>query len=145
MKVIYDLKMNLLQYSETLELFSITEPNRIKHEFAESELFQYFDVFMSSVRSIFIGFECFYMVYLMHLNDFYEFDSIEPNSKKHQSIEIIRFGSIELIRLNSVRYSRKVLEFHCKLYLQLFTYKIKIINKNTIRRLRNEAYKFQFF
>ena len=48
---------NLMQrYSETLELSSLTEPNRIKHEFAGSELFQYFD---------------------------------------------------------SVRYSRKVLEFHC--------------------------------
>ena len=31
--------------SETLELFSLTESNRIKHGFAESELFQYFDVF----------------------------------------------------------------------------------------------------
>ncbi len=27
-------------YSESLELPSLTEPNRIKHEFAESELFQ---------------------------------------------------------------------------------------------------------
>ncbi len=26
------------------------EPNRIKHGFAESEIFQYFDIFMSSVR-----------------------------------------------------------------------------------------------
>jgi len=32
-------------YSETLELFSPTEPNRIKHGFAGSELFQYFYVF----------------------------------------------------------------------------------------------------
>ena len=38
-------------YSETLELFSPTEPNRIKHVFAGSELFQYFDVFSSPVRS----------------------------------------------------------------------------------------------
>ena len=37
--------------SETLELSSLTEPNRIKHEFAGSEVFQYFDVFSSSVRS----------------------------------------------------------------------------------------------
>jgi len=44
-------------------------------------------------------------MYLMHLNNFYEFRSIEPNSKKHRNIEKIRFGSI--------RYSRKVLEFHC--------------------------------
>jgi hypothetical protein len=40
------------------------------------------------------------MMYLMHLNDFYEFGSIEPNSKKHRNIEKIRFGSIELIRKN---------------------------------------------
>jgi hypothetical protein len=26
-------------------------------------------------------------MYLMHLNDFYEFGSIEPNSKKHRNIE----------------------------------------------------------
>jgi len=52
-----------IYYSET------NEPNRIKHGFAESELFQYFDIFMSS---------------------------IEPNSKKHRNIEKIRFGSIFL-------------------------------------------------
>jgi hypothetical protein len=76
----------------------------------------------------------------MHLNDFYEFGSIEPNSKKHRNIEKIRFGSIELIRTNSiefdsvrfgsvrfgsvrfdsVRYSRKVLGFHCTLILSNF-------------------------
>jgi hypothetical protein len=27
------------------------------------------------------------------LDDYYEFDSIEPNSKKHRNIEKIRFGS----------------------------------------------------
>jgi hypothetical protein len=32
------------------------------------------------------------MMYLMHLNYFYEFGSIEPNSKKHRNIEKIRFG-----------------------------------------------------
>jgi hypothetical protein len=42
------------------------------------------------------------MMYLMHLNDFYEFDSIEPNSKKHRNIEKIRFGSIEIIRFGSI-------------------------------------------
>jgi len=40
----------------------------------------------------------------MHLIDFYEFGSIEPNSKKHRNIEKIRFDSIELIRLNSIRF-----------------------------------------
>ncbi len=40
----------------------------------------------------------------MHLNDFYEFGSIKLNSKKHRNIEKIRFGSIELIRLNSIRF-----------------------------------------
>ena len=44
------------------------------------------------------------MMYLMHLNDFYEFGSIEPNSKKHRNIEKIRFGSIELIRTNSIEF-----------------------------------------
>ena len=34
-------------YTETLEL---SEPNRIKNEFAGLDLFQYFDVFSSSVR-----------------------------------------------------------------------------------------------
>ncbi len=34
-------------------------------------------------------------------------------SKKHRNIEKIRIGSIELIRFGSVRYSKKVLEFHC--------------------------------
>jgi hypothetical protein len=44
------------------------------------------------------------MMYLMHFNDFYEFGSIEPNSKKHRNIEKIRFGSIELIRTNSIEF-----------------------------------------
>jgi hypothetical protein len=44
------------------------------------------------------------MVYLMHLNDFYVFGSIEPNSKKYRNIEKIRFDSIELIRTNSVEF-----------------------------------------
>jgi len=48
----------LFIYSEILELSSLTEPIQIKHEFAGSELFQYFDYF-------------------------YEFGSIELNSKKH--------------------------------------------------------------
>ncbi len=41
----------LVLYSETLEIFLLTEPNRIKHDFAGSGLFQYFDVFSSSVQS----------------------------------------------------------------------------------------------
>ena len=43
-------------------------------------------------------------MYLMHLNDFYELGSIEPNSKEHQNIEKIRFGSIEPILLNSIGF-----------------------------------------
>jgi len=59
---IFDLKFYLIVYTvKPLEFFLLTEPNRIKHGFAESELFQYFDVF--SV--------------LMHLNDFYGIGSIE--------------------------------------------------------------------
>jgi len=79
-------------------------------------------------------FRCFFE---MHLNDFYEFGSIKPNSKKHRNIEKIRFGSIELIRTNSIefssirfgsiqfdsfRYSRKVLEFYCSSLLLLSIY-----------------------
>jgi hypothetical protein len=33
-----------------------------------------------------------------------EVGPIEPTSKKHRNIEKVRFGSIELIRLNSVRF-----------------------------------------
>ncbi len=84
-------------YSETLELswnnrISSIEPNRI---------FSIFRCFFEFDRTelCFIAFEWFYMMYLMHLNYFYEFGSIEPNSKKHRNIEKIRFGSIELIRL----------------------------------------------
>jgi hypothetical protein len=58
------------KYSETLEFSSLLEPNPIKHEFAESELFQFIDVFFE-FNSV-----------LLHLNDFYEFSSIVPNSKK---------------------------------------------------------------
>jgi hypothetical protein len=58
----------------------------------------------------------------MHLNDFTwciwciwmilcDFGSIEPNSKKHRNIEKIRF--------DSVRYSRKVLEFLCTMKLNI--------------------------
>ena len=76
----------------------------------------------------------------MHLNDFYEFGSIESNSKKHRNIEKIRFDSVRFgsirfdsvrfgsvrfgsvrfdsvrfdsIRFDSCRQARKVLEFHC--------------------------------
>jgi len=71
-------------YSETLELFSATESNRIKDGFAGSELFKYW---FDRTELCFIAFEWFYMMYLMHLNDLYEFGSIEPNSKKHTNIE----------------------------------------------------------
>jgi len=33
------------------------------------------------------------MIHLMHLNDLYEFDSIESNPKKHQKIAKIRVRS----------------------------------------------------
>jgi len=54
----------------------------------------------------FNAFEWFYMMYLMHLNDFYA-GSIEPNSKKHRNIE-------------KIRYTRKVLEFHCTTMVKEF-------------------------
>ncbi len=59
--------------------------NQIKHEVAESELFQYFDVY----SNCFIAFEWFNMMYLTDLtdlNDFHESGIIE--------IEVFRFGPI---------------------------------------------------
>ena len=50
----------LVLYSETLEIFLLTEPNRIKHDFAGSGLFQYFDFFSSSIEPNSV---------LLHLND----------------------------------------------------------------------------
>jgi hypothetical protein len=78
------------------------------------------------------------MVYLMHLNQL-------------RNIEKIRFGSIELIRTNSVefdsvRYSRKVLEFHC-MYINKSTYKVLKwvkLNKCLIINLKNIIKKFKF-
>ena len=43
------------EYSETLELSSLTEPNRIKHEFAGSELF--FRVRFDRTELCFIAFD----------------------------------------------------------------------------------------
>ncbi len=104
-KLFFEIENDLVSYgslfiwSETPDTFSFLQPpsptnriNRIKLEFAESEIFQYFDVFLSSVRS--------------------------SRVKKHRNIEKFRFGSIELIRLNSsrldsFRLSSKVVEFHC--------------------------------
>jgi hypothetical protein len=56
--------------------------NQIKHELAESELFQYFDVY----SNCFIAFEWFNMMYLTDLNDFHESGII--------AIEVFRLGSI---------------------------------------------------
>jgi hypothetical protein len=67
----------------------------------------------------------------MHLNDFYEFGSIEPNSKKHRNIEKFRFGWFDRTNSNefdSVRYSRKVLEFHRKLLKTFLLYIFKQFN-----------------
>lgn len=36
-------------------------------------------------------------IYLIHLNDFYKFGSIEPNSNKHQNIEKIRTNSSNIL------------------------------------------------
>ena len=67
----------------------------------------------------FIAFEWLCMVYLMHFNVFYEFGSIESNSK---NIEILKkFDSVgsnkfKLIRLNSIRFDRteliKIIQMH---------------------------------
>ncbi len=63
------------EYSETLELFSPTEQDlSISRTFSNISMF-----FRVRTELYFIAFEWFYMMYLMHLNDFYEFGSIEPN------------------------------------------------------------------
>jgi hypothetical protein len=74
------------EYSETLELFSLTELN------------------MGSIEQNSV---------LMHLNDFYEFVSIEPNSKKHRNIERIRSGSIsqESSRVSLYKTCNSILRF----------------------------------
>jgi hypothetical protein len=106
-----------LCYSETLELFSLTEPNRIKHGFAGSELFQYFDVFSSSVRSNRTLFYCIWMI-LHDVFDAFEWflwvrTELEKTSKYWKNS--IRFDRTNLIEFDSVRYTRKVLEFHCNI------------------------------
>jgi hypothetical protein len=84
----------------------------------------------------FNAFEWFYMIYLVHLNDFYEFGSIEPNSKKNRNIEKIPFASIELIRLNSIRFDipGKFYSFTVPsiLFFEIFNmfYRIKLIKHN---------------
>jgi hypothetical protein len=57
---------------------------------------------------------------LLHLNDFYEFCLIELNSKKHRNIGKVR------IRFGSVRYSKKILEFHCTTLILLFMRKFRV-------------------
>ncbi len=87
----------LLQWNS--RTFSPTEPNRIELNMASLDpnffnISMFFRVRSDRTKLCFIAFEWFYMMYL---NDFYEF-----GSKKHRNIEKIRFGSIELIRLNSI-------------------------------------------
>jgi len=77
-------------YSETLELSSLTKPNRIKHEFAGSELFQYFDAFSSSVWSNRTLFYCIWIIFM---------SSIRSN-RTRKKIEILK--KFKLIRLNSI-------------------------------------------
>ena len=81
-----------------------------------------------TLHGVFDAFECF----------LHEFGSIESNSKKHRNIEKIRFGSIELIRNNSarfgsVRYFKKVLEFHC-IEKSIFNYQKKLL-KSVLSKL----------
>ena len=76
-----------------------TEPNRIKHEFAGSELFQYFDVFSSSVRSNWTLFYCIWII-LHDVFDTFEwflwvrFDRVELEITSKYWKSSIRFGSI---------------------------------------------------
>ena len=57
-----------------------------------------------TLHGVFDAFECF----------LHEFGSIESNSKKHRNIEKIRFGSIELIRTNSVEFDS--VRYYCIRY-----------------------------
>jgi len=81
-------------YSETLELFSLTEPNRIGWNPNIFNISMFIRVRFDRTELCIIAFEWFYMVYLMFLNDF----------RKHRNIEKIRFGSIEQIQTNSVEF-----------------------------------------
>jgi len=81
--------------------------NRIKHELAGPELFQYFDEFSSflgpnRVKNEFAEFQVF-----QYFDIFYEYDSIEPNSMK--TIQISQ-KIIEILKksANSVRFRRKI-------------------------------------
>ena len=101
--------MNTLQWNSRTFLAYRTEPNRTELNMASRDpnffnISMFFRVRFDRTELCFIAFEWFYMMYLMHLNDFYEFGSIEPNSKKHRNIEKIRFDSIEIIRLNLIRF-----------------------------------------
>ncbi len=98
----------LLQWNSRTILAYRTEPNWTELNMASLDpnffnISMFFRVRSDRTELCFIAFEWFYMMYLMHLNDFYEFGSIEPKSKKYRNSEKIRSGSIELIQLNSIR------------------------------------------
>jgi hypothetical protein len=112
---------NLLQWNSRTFLASRTEPNRTELNMASRDpnffnISMFFRVRFDRTKLCFIAFEWFYMMYLMHLNDFYEFDSIKPNSKKHRNIKKIRFGSIELIRFGSIFQE----SFRVSLYIYIY-------------------------
>ena len=74
-------------FSEALEFFSLLEPNRIKHELEEFELFR---CFLSSAQSN--------QTVLLHLNDFYDFKLVKTSkywkcqdSARSNWFEVIRF------------------------------------------------------
>ena len=82
-----------------------------------------FRVRFNRTELCFIAFEWFYM--MTHLNDFYELGSIEPNREILKKFDSVRSNKFELIRLNSiwfgsVRYYRKVLEYHCNVLRKFF-------------------------
>ncbi len=87
--------------SETLELLSPTEPNRIKHGFKGSELFQYFDVFrvlFDRTELCFKTFEWFYSIWCIWMI----FSSISIEILK--KFDSVRSNKFELIQLNSIRF-----------------------------------------
>ena len=98
----------IIQWNSSTFLAYRTESKRIKLNMSSRDP-NFFDVSMNISMFFRVRFRWIFRC-------FFEFGSIEQNSKKHRNIEKIWFGSIQfdLVRFGSFRYFRKVLEFHCK-------------------------------
>ena len=71
--------------------------------------------------------------FFQYFDDFYEFGSIDELEKNR---------NIEKFRSGSVRYSRKVLEFHCSWYV---IKKFLLKNLKTFNKIRNHRWFFFLF